>query len=441
MAKGPNVFVVIGFDADLYPVLDEADLQGMVGEGFAWLGADGITEAALGDAASADPPYLDRMVSIAEGFHSYLISPMRQAGYARLTELWAGLKPETCANSLFETPPSVFSTPPPAIAAYAYDASVLNAVAMVHTALASEPWSEERLLQKMRTLMFDGATGHCSLLPNGDRNATGMEVILSQWQLSATTNSQGDAVEGGRSTRRLAEPTLIVVPAIALPAGQNSSEAINLLPPGSPPVWGGGADTPPQDAVTARLAAELAEAQARQTGIEIGIAVASSLGSIAVVLILIYLYVKYKRRQRAVRKAFARYNAMLEGSISEAIASTNDMAHAAVLISAGDFLKLGRLRSHEELRDSGVLMFHDRLHQLVTTTQRIVFFSHQWTSHTAPDPSGLQYATMRAAILAVAEQNEWALERVWIWVDYIGIPQASRGTQALAINSLAAYSS
>jgi hypothetical protein len=41
------------------------------------------------------------------------------------------------------------------------------------------------------------------------------------------------------------------LPATALPAGgDNTTEAIDLLPPGTPQVWGGGENTPPPDRVT-----------------------------------------------------------------------------------------------------------------------------------------------------------------------------------------------
>ena len=54
---------------------------------------------------------------------------------------------------------------------------------------------------------------------------------------------------------------------------------------------------------------------------------------------------------------------------------------------------------------------------------------------------GLQYATMVAAIDKVLYLRGWAMQNVWIWADYLSIPQASRGQQKLAIASLVGYAS
>ena len=76
-----------------------------------------------------------------------------------------------------------------------------------------------------------------------------MVQVVSQWQF--------DALEAGAPARA---PTachegsgscMSALPATALPAGgDNTTEAIDLLPPGTPQVWGGGENTPPPDRVT-----------------------------------------------------------------------------------------------------------------------------------------------------------------------------------------------
>ena len=49
--------------------------------------------------------------------------------------------------------------------------------------------------------------------------------------------------------------------------------------------------------------------------------------------------------------------------------------------------------------------------------QRIIFFSHQWTSYAAPDPDNIQYATMLAAVQRVQTAYKWPLEQTFIWVE------------------------
>lgn len=49
----------------------------------------------------------------------------------------------------------------------------------------------------------------------------------------------------------------------------------------------------------------------------------------------------------------------------------------------------------------------------------------QWTSWTEPDPTGIQYDVMKAAVRHVAEAYRWPLENVHVWVDYTSIPQVA----------------
>ena len=48
---------------------------------------------------------------------------------------------------------------------------------------------------------------------------------------------------------------------------------------------------------------------------------------------------------------------------------------------------------------------------------------------------------MVAAVTHIARANDWPMDRVWVWCDYISIPQRLRCAQRLAINSLASYAS
>lgn len=96
---------------------------------------------------------------------------------------------------------------------------------------------------------------------------------------------------------------------------------------------------------------------------------------------------------------------------------------------------------HEELRDRGLLHYHDRLAELQRSPGHMIFFSHQWTAFGSPDHTGEQYKCMVSSTLRIVAEEGWKLRHTWVWVDYISIPQRCSGMQLLAINSLATYAS
>lgn len=77
----------------------------------------------------------------------------------------------------------------------------------------------------------------------------------------------------------------------------------------------------------------------------------------------------------------------LDSKLRAAIKTTADFDFAAALISAKDFESLGELRPHEELRDRGVLVFHDHLEELISAPQHTIFFSHQVRPLYRPRPT------------------------------------------------------
>ena len=72
------------------------------------------------------------------------------------------------------------------------------------------------------------------------------------------------------------------------------------------------------------------------------------------------------------------------------------LKYPLVVLRAQDFLVGNCMQSFEELRRNGHLVYLDDLEQLkqFERKQRIVFFSHEWTSFTEPDHTGRQYAVL-----------------------------------------------
>ena len=70
-----------------------------------------------------------------------------------------------------------------------------------------------------------------------------------------------------------------------------------------------------------------------------------------------------------------------------------------------------------------------------------MFLSHQWTALGEPDPTGVQYDAMCAAVRAVAREAGVGVEALHVRVDILAIPQRNRALQRMAIESLPAFAS
>jgi hypothetical protein len=84
-----------------------------------------------------------------------------------------------------------------------------------------------------------------------------------------------------------------------------------------------------------------------------------------------------RRHIRKAHEALRAEQARRQKKLDQALDTCDDIPHSCVLISARDFIALGSLRPHEELRNRGLLMQHDKLIELTAAPQRIIFFSHQ----------------------------------------------------------------
>lgn len=158
---------------------------------------------------------------------------------------------------------------------------------------------------------------------------------------------------------------------------------------------------------------------------------------------LVYLiyrrYVTYLR----IRKA---HDQLMEATINESIRALHQLDYPLHLVRGDEFVAEEKLMRHEVLRNTHKLTVLDSLADVdafIAAGKHIVFFSHQWTSFTVPDPSNNQYEAMCVSLRELAKNNSWdeSLKDIFVWVDYSCIPQANPSTQNLAIRSLAAYAS
>jgi len=78
----------------------------------------------------------------------------------------------------------------------------------------------------------------------------------------------------------------------------------------------------------------------------------------------------------------------------------------------------------------------DTVHDPFLRRQCIVFFSHQWLGYLTPDPDGTQFRCMAAAVGHIAARDGVSSADLYVWVDWVSIPQRVRAIQRLAIDSL-----
>eukprot|EP00929_Paragymnodinium_shiwhaense_P088958 TRINITY_DN49244_c1_g2_i1.p1 TRINITY_DN49244_c1_g2~~TRINITY_DN49244_c1_g2_i1.p1 ORF type:complete len:1026 (+),score=70.37 TRINITY_DN49244_c1_g2_i1:161-3238(+) len=102
------------------------------------------------------------------------------------------------------------------------------------------------------------------------------------------------------------------------------------------------------------------------------------------------------------------------------------------------------LTCYEGARDRGSLLMLDKaqdVHSFQASGRKVLFFSYTWTSWRKVGPNMSQLACMKAAAKEVRDRNDIDPEHLYIWIDVLGIPQASDRCKALAIDSLFVYAS
>ena len=362
-----NVILLLCFDDHLDPIITEAHAQGLFADGNVWLTPD------VPSATTAHQVVLDRGLPVDSlvGFRSLYFSPLFTAGWSRVSKAWAAMGPADCGNDLFSVPASEFSRDPDPVFAFAYDAAVALALAMKAVAARQVPLrgsTGAAVLGSLRAQRFDGATGPVAFDATSDPNSTspgertvrGLDLVVFQW----------NAAEGSDlGTSGSLQPQAI--DALSL---QGNRWTMRDVAPGVTRRWlGGRTGAPPPDAiVTASMEAATRE---RTRSIVLAVLVAVlGLGLSTLAGLAVRALIRQRREQRRIVQT---YLSGLERKLDKAIASTSDVPHAAALLSAADFMRMGELRPHEELRDRGLLQLHDSLHELERAPQRIIFFSHR----------------------------------------------------------------
>ena len=132
-----------------------------------------------------------------------------------------------------------------------------------------------------------------------------------------------------------------------------------------------------------------------------------------------------------------------EAAAAEAASRLRQLSFQVCFISFREFKAHGRLVSHEVARRHGQLVMLDTFEELVqfVSDHPTLFISHQWLGFTEPDPFGLHFHAICRAVADLCAQQSVDEDELYIWLDYVSIPQANKTLQALSISSLAVCSS
>jgi hypothetical protein len=134
--------------------------------------------------------------------------------------------------------------------------------------------------------------------------------------------------------------------------------------------------------------------------------------------LLVFAAVVAVRRVLLFRRLQAERDANVEKLVRESIKMTQTFSYPAVFVRASNFIGMGKLTTHEELREQGLLIVRDSLDSDDMQDESFIFYSHQWTSDGDPDPTNKQYSLMVAACKSISEQKGWSLDNVLVWVEY-----------------------
>lgn len=149
-------------------------------------------------------------------------------------------------------------------------------------------------------------------------------------------------------------------------------------------------------------------------------------------------FVKSEESAVEEKLAFEKY----KKNVKTMIKNSRTLRYPMSLIRYDTFMRLGKLQSHEFLRDNHKLIYFNTVKDVMRLKKKqnhVVFFSHEWLSNAFPDPNNRQYKDMTIALSELAKVFRVKTQSMYIFVDYSSIPQEGQDAQQLAIDSLATY--
>jgi hypothetical protein len=132
-----------------------------------------------------------------------------------------------------------------------------------------------------------------------------------------------------------------------------------------------------------------------------------------------------------------------EQLVINAFDSTSSLDFPMVLMRADIFCALPSLPAFETLSEDTSLVFLHSFPQVADfqLCRKIVLLSHQWLGHCMPDPDNVQFHVMKNAVGQAVKILGMRSSKVYVWVDYLCVPQLDKRLQSMAIRSIVSYCS
>eukprot|EP00927_Polykrikos_kofoidii_P073929 TRINITY_DN6993_c0_g2_i12.p1 TRINITY_DN6993_c0_g2~~TRINITY_DN6993_c0_g2_i12.p1 ORF type:complete len:685 (+),score=63.53 TRINITY_DN6993_c0_g2_i12:244-2055(+) len=142
-----------------------------------------------------------------------------------------------------------------------------------------------------------------------------------------------------------------------------------------------------------------------------------------------------ERRQRVLSERLAD-----EQLVIDAHKSTKQLNFPMALICADRFLALRSLTPFETIPIADLILLHS-VPQVVNFKlfRKILFLSHQWVGFSFPDPDSRQIGVMKNAVDHAVKLLGMGSDEVYVWIDYISVPQINGQLKDVAIMSLVSY--
>jgi len=290
---------------------------------------------------------------------------------------------------------------------------------------------------------FEGVSGSPEVIfdDNGDRHISGLAFALRRITVAPAA--------GAGAPSPPAHP-------IAALLTSGSWETI----PGQAFVFTDGTTTPPADRAPPTVAGSrgkgdsspsgsgggAGEALATSPGLSSDVVMALLYAAVALVGFAIAVAVVLRVRRARLRwfEALAAEHEVQQREEERIVEAARFMAHLRApmcLVRLDDFTAHGKLLLHEVVRDRGQLHVLDTYEEVLafTADTEVIFVSHQWLGSSEPDPHDVHYTAMKGACHRIANDLGKNPQEVYVWVDYLSIPQRCEGLKLLSIQSLALY--